>query len=278
MQIFIDTSYKISKLITKNYSTSFYLSTCLLDKKNQDAIFSIYGFVRFADEIVDTFHEYDKKLLLDKFEQDYYESINLGISLNPVLNSFQNTVKKYKIEDTHIQSFLKSMKYDLTIKDYKNQSEIDNYIYGSADVVGLMCLRVFCDGNLQLYDELEFFAKKLGSAFQKVNFLRDLKSDIENLNRNYFPNIKNNKFDENNKKEIIEDIENDFKTALIGIKKLPKKSKLAVLIAFYYYKNLLHKIKNTSAKKIIKTRIRISNFKKFLLLLKAIINYKLNLI
>jgi len=277
MKLFLKTSYNISQIITKNYSTSFYITISLLDNETKKAIFSIYGFVRFADEIVDTFHQFDKKKLLQQFENDYYNAIQQEISLNPVLNSFQKTVKKYNIDDKHVQAFLSSMKNDLLIKDYSTKNEVDSYIYGSADVVGLMCLKVFCNGNSALYNELEFSAQKLGSAFQKVNFLRDLKNDIENLDRNYFPNVKKSNFDEKNKREIINDIENDFKMALSGIKKLPNKSKLAVLIAYYYYKNLLKKIRKTPAEKIIKSRIRISNFIKIILLLKAIIKYKLNL-
>jgi 15-cis-phytoene synthase len=274
MKLYNKTTFDISRVITQNYSTSFSLATRLLDKKTRDAIYSIYGFVRVADDIVDTFHNYDKKYLLKKFEEDYCEAINNGISTNPVLHSFQITVKKYKIPDEHIQVFLKSMKYDLIKNNYENKEEIEKYIYGSADVVGLMCLKVFCDGDEKLYNKLENSARKLGSAFQKVNFLRDLKNDIENLGRKYFPEIDKNTFSEDIKGKVIQDIESDFKFAFDGIKNLRNKPRLAVLTAFYYYKNLLTKIKRTPANKIIEKRIRISNFKKVLLLIKAIIFHK----
>lgn len=278
MQLYNRASLEISQIITKSYSTSFSFATSLLDKNMQDAIYSIYGFVRLADEIVDTFHDFDKEYLLKKYEDDFYNAIKQGISLNPVLQSFQITVKKYNISDKHIQAFLTSMRHDLNKKDYKNKAEVDEYIYGSADVVGLMCLKVFCNGNEKLYKELEAPAMKLGSAFQKVNFLRDLKNDVENLDRSYFPEIDKEGFNEDVKMSVIKDIENDFKASFIGIKRLPAKSKLAVLIAYYNYKNLLRKIKNTPAEKIIETRIRISNAKKMLLFLKATIIYKLKLI
>jgi len=278
MQLYHTSTYSVSKLITNKYSTSFSLATSLIEKEKRDAIYSVYGFVRFADEIVDTFHEFDKKYLLDKFESDYYDAVKHGISLNPILNSFQISVKKYKIPDEHIQAFLNSMKCDLEKKEYKSKTEADEYIYGSADVVGLMCLKIFCNGDQKLYDELKHSAMKLGSAFQKVNFLRDLKNDMEILDRSYFPEIANLRFNEENKMLIIEDIENDFKTAYTGIKRLPQKSKLAVLIAYYYYQILLRKIKRTPSNKIVETRIRISNSKKMLLLLKAMFVYKFNLI
>lgn len=278
MQLYYKTTYNISKLITQSYSTSFSIATSLFEKEMRDAIYAIYGFVRFADEIVDTFHDYDKKYLLEKFESDYYDAVNQGISLNPILQSFQQTVKKYNIPDEYIQAFLTSMKYDLVKNDYSDKVEADIYIYGSADVVGLMCLKVFCNGDVNLYNELELSARKLGSAFQKVNFLRDLKNDIEVLDRRYFPEIQQQKFDEKSKLVVIQDIENDFSSAYVGIKKLPKRSKLAVLIAYYYYMSLLKKIKKTEADKIIESRISISNFKKMLLLLKAMFVYKLRLI
>ena len=278
MKLYNDNSFQVSKLTTRNYSTSFSLATSWFDKNTRDAIYSIYGFVRFADEIVDTFHEFDKKYLLAKFESDYYDAMKYGISLNPVLNSFQITVKKYNISDEHIQAFLRSMERDLEKNDYYNKSETDEYIYGSADVVGLMCLKVFCNGNNALYNELEFSAMKLGSAFQKVNFLRDLKNDIENLDRRYFPQIDENTFNNNHKIALINDIEKDFNIAYIGIKKLPGRSKLSVLIAYYYYRNLLMKIKNTQAHQIMETRIRISNIRKISLLIKTLLVYKLRLV
>ncbi len=278
MQLYFKTTYNVSKLITRSYSTSFSIATSLFEKEMRDAIYAIYGFVRLVDEIVDSFHDYDKKYLLEKFESDYYDAVKQGISLNPVLQSFQQTVKKYNISDEHIQAFLTSMKQDLVKNEYSDKAKADNYIYGSADVVGLMCLKVFCNGDDKLYQELEFPARKLGSAFQKVNFLRDLKNDIEILDRRYFPEIQQRMFDEKNKLIVIQDIENDFNAAFVGVKKLPKRSKLAVLIAYYYYMSLLKKIKKTQADRILESRISISNFKKMFLLLKAMFIYKLRLI
>lgn len=270
------TTYKISELVAKEYSTSFYTASNLFHKDIKHDIFNIYGFVRFADEIVDSFHDYDKEKLLLKFENDYYEAIQSGISLNPILNSFQDTVRKYNIPKEYVQSFLNSMKTDLSKTTFYNQQEIDNYIYGSADVVGLMCLKVFCKGNETLFDEIKISAIKLGSAFQKVNFLRDLKNDTESLGRQYFPELVNKTFDEIIKKKIVLDIENDFKIALVGIRKLPNSSRLATLTAYIYYSELLKKINKTKAQKIITERIRVSNGKKFLLLIKAFAKYKLN--
>ena len=278
MERYNKTSFQVSKLVTKSYSTSFSIATRLFEKEMRESIYSIYGFVRFADEIVDTFHEYDKKYLLDKFESDYYDAVKHGISLNPILQSFQQVVKKHSIPDEHVQAFLTSMKYDLVKKQYKDKTETDKYIYGSADVVGLMCLKVFCSGDDKLYEQLEESAMKLGSAFQKVNFLRDLKYDIEILDRTYFPDIQQNRLEEKNKLIVINDIENDFNTAFVGIKKLPKRSKLAVLIAYYYYKSLLKKIKHIPSNGILESRIRIPNGIKMLLLLKAMFIYKFRLI
>jgi len=275
MQIFDKTAFKISKLVTENYSTSFSYATSLLDKNHRDAIYAIYGFVRFADEIVDSFHEWNKEFLLEKFEQDLNLALELGISLNPVLHSFQLVVKKYGISEEYISAFLTSMKFDLDKKKYQTKSEADQYIYGSADVVGLMCLRIFCDGNDKEFDRLKSPAMKLGSAFQKVNFLRDLKNDLENLGRNYFPGLNQQKFDETTKKQIIKEINTDFDIAYQGIKMLPADSKLAVLVAYFYYKSLLKKLEITPTNKILTTRIRISNVKKIMIILKAKIYCKL---
>lgn len=272
------TSFKTSRVVTQTYSTSFSLATSLLKREHRNAIYAIYGFVRLADEIVDTFHEYDKKYLLTEFEIDLKQSIEMGISLNPVLNSFQLVIKQYNIPYDYIHAFLTSMKSDLEKKEYKNQTEADQYIYGSADVVGLMCLRVFCDGNQKMFEKLKHPAMKLGSAFQKVNFLRDLKDDTEMLGRHYFPNININYFDEEAKKQIVLDIEKDFAEAYKGIKKLPAHSRTAVFLAYLYYRNLLKKIKKTQSSVIIKRRIRISNFKKIMLLLKAQTLCKFNLV
>ena len=271
-------TFRISKLVTRSYSTSFSIAISFLNREIRNAIYSIYGFVRFSDEIVDTFHEYDKKELLRKFENDYYEALRDGISLNPILNSFQCIVKKYNIPDELIQAFLKSMKADLIKNGTYNKPEIDEYIYGSAEVVGLMCLKVFVGGDEILYSELKSPAMKLGSAFQKVNFLRDLKNDVENLNRSYFPEFDINTFNDTVQNNIIKDIENDFSSSLPGIKKLPKNAKLPVLIAYFYYLNLLHKIRKTRSDKLINTRIRVSDFKKVFLLIKAYLTVKLNII
>jgi 15-cis-phytoene synthase len=278
VQLYLKTTFLISKQVTRSYSTSFSLATGFFDKSTRDAIHAIYGFVRFADEIVDSFHGYDKKYLLEKFESDYYDAIKYGISLNPVLHSFQLTVTKYQIPNEHIQAFLTSMKHDLIKNEYNTKTEVDEYIYGSADVVGLMCLKVFCNGNNKLYNELEHSARKLGSAFQKVNFLRDLKNDLELLQRSYFPEIKHNSFNNENKLKVINEIEDDFNSAYIGIKKLPKRSKLAVLIAYFYYISLLNKLKKTPANQIQECRIRISNSRKLFLLFKAMFMYKFRLI
>jgi len=248
------------------------------EKDIQNAIYSIYGFVRLADEIVDSFHEFNKQLLLQNFERDYYDALENGISLNPALNSFQITVRKYKIHDELIQAFLKSMKTDLSKSDHITKSETDEYIYGSAEVVGLMCLKVFVNGEEALYNELKEPARRLGAAFQKVNFLRDIKNDMQNLNRKYFHNTVNREFDETAKKEIVNDIIADFEFSFTGLKKLPQNSKPGVLIAYYYYLNLLKKIRKTPALKLLDRRIRVKDSVKFLILLRAIIVTKLNLI
>jgi len=278
MDEYSTTSYRVSRLVTNCYSTSFSIATSFFKREKRDAICSIYGFVRLADEIVDTFHDQDKEFLLEKFEKDFYDGMDRNISLNPVLQSFLLTVKKYNIPDEHIQSFLRSMKFDLIKNHYSTKNESDEYIYGSADVVGLMCLRIFCSGDEKLYYELEQPAMKLGSAFQKVNFLRDLKNDMETLDRSYFPAIQEKTFDEDTKDIVIKDIEEDFRAALRGIKNLPDEARLPVYIAYTYYNTLLNKIKNTPAAEIMETRIRISDSKKMFLLVKAIIYNKLGLI
>ena len=277
-QLFDDVSFKCSKLVTKSYSTSFSLAVHMLSPIIRDAIYSIYGFVRFADEIVDSFHGFDKEELINDFEKEYYKSYNSGISLNPILNSFQHTVKKYNITDDLIQSFLKSMKLDLVKSDYNNKAEYDEYIYGSADVVGLMCLKVFVAGKDHKYEQLKDEAMRLGSAFQKVNFLRDLKDDNLVLNRNYFPGVDLNSFDENAKKMIIEEIQEDFNVAYQGILKLPIEAKFGVYTAFVYYKKLLKKLENTPCHEIGNARIRVSNYTKAGLLAQSFVTYKLKLV
>ena len=276
--LFDEISFRTSCLVTQSYSTSFSSAVRLLDRGIRPAIYSIYGFVRLADEIVDTFHKYDKKELLQKFENDYYDAVRCGISLNPVLNAFQITVGKYGIPDDLIRAFLKSMKTDLVKQDHNTRDETAEYIYGSAEVVGLMCLRVFVLGDEKLYNELEAPAKRLGSAFQKVNFLRDIKDDTNLLNRKYFHTVIESGFDEKVKKEITDDVDEEFRDALQGIKKLPSNSRRGVLVAFYYYKKLLVIIRKTPAEKLLKQRVRVPDFVKLFLLIKAYIINKLNLL
>jgi len=276
--IFDKVSNDCSKIVIKRYSTSFYFSSSLLSKSIRQDIFNVYGFVRLADEIVDTFHEFPKKELLDDFEKELWRSIDNKISLNPILNSFQSTVNKYSIPKDLIISFLDSMRMDLYKKDYESIDEYKKYIYGSADVVGLMCLKVFVGGSSEMYNNLSPYAISLGSAFQKVNFLRDLKDDSNILNRIYFPNVDMNNFDESSKQEIITEIEDDFKNAIKGIVKLPKNSKFAVYIAYRYYYKLLKKLKRISSENIVKKRIRIDNFQKFIVIVRSYVKYQLNLI
>ncbi|RBW56428.1 phytoene/squalene synthase family protein [Tenacibaculum sp. E3R01] len=278
-QLFDQVSYNCSKLVTKKYSTSFSLATRMLAPEIRAAVYNIYGFVRFADEIVDTFHEYDKEALMYQFEKNYYLGKHQGISLNPILNSFIQTVNKYHIEDELIQAFLKSMKADLFKTEYTTQEEYNEYIYGSADVVGLMCLRVFVKGDNKKYEELKKAAMRLGSAFQKVNFLRDLKDDIELLNRSYFPNIDLKQLDKDSKEQIIKEIEDDFEYAYKnGVLKLPVEAKFGVYIAYRYYRKLLKKLKSVPSSQIMDTRIRISNSLKISLLMRGYARYKLNLL
>ena len=267
IKLFNNISQEFSKLVTVKYSTSFSLATKTLNPSIRNHIYNIYGFVRFADEIVDTFHEFRKIVLLENFENNLFIALKNKISLNPILNSFQLTVHKFDIDYSLIQSFLKSMKWDLNKKKYKSQKEFKEYIYGSADTVGLMCLKVFVNGKPKKYKELVPSAMALGSAFQKVNFLRDLKDDYENLNRSYFPNIDFANFSEESKKNIINEIKRDFELALKGIKKLPNNSRLGVYTAYKYYLKLLHKLEKTPSLKIKSTRIRIPNYQKVNLLL-----------
>ena len=277
-QLFDSISSESSKIITKKYSTSFSIAVNLLSPNIREAIYNIYGFVRVADEIVDSFEEYPKEELLNRFEQEYRYSLKVGISTNPVINAFQGTVSKYNIDYALVESFLKSMRTDLEKQNYNNQKEIDDYIYGSADVVGLMCLKVFVQGDDEKYNNLKEAAMKLGSAFQKVNFLRDLNEDFENLNRSYFPNINPNNFTEADKSRVLLEINKDFEEAYKGIVKLPKEAKLAVYVAYKYYFNLLHKIERTPSKTLKEKRIRVSNPKKMVLLVESYFNFKLNLV
>ncbi|MDC0177167.1 phytoene/squalene synthase family protein [Polaribacter sp.] len=278
-ELFDSVSNDCSKLVTKSYSTSFSLAVKMLSKTIRNDIYNIYGFVRFADEIVDTFHAYDKEMLMEHFEKDYYLSKEQGISLNPILNSFQQTVNNYDISDEMVQAFLKSMKADLYKTEYQTKAEYDEYIYGSADVVGLMCLKVFVNGDDKKFKELKDAAMRLGSAFQKVNFLRDLKDDFEVLNRSYFPNVDLGKLDASSKQIIINEIEADFDFAYQnGILKLPVEAKFGVYMAFRYYKRLLKKLHKVPSEKIMDTRIRISNPMKINLLARSYVKYKLNII
>jgi 15-cis-phytoene synthase len=277
--LFDDVSNSCTQLVTKNYSTSFSLAVKMLSPKIRKDIYNVYGFVRFADEIVDSFHDFDIEKLINKFEADYYEALEDGISMNPILNAFQQTVRKYQISDDLVQAFLKSMKADLYKTEYKTKEEYDSYIYGSADVVGLMCLKIFVSGDSEKYEELKLAAMRLGSAFQKVNFLRDLKDDIEGLDRSYFPNIDLRALNNESKNQIINEIEEDFEVAFKeGILKLPAEAKFGVYVAYRYYKRLLKKLKNTPSSKIMETRIRISNPMKINLLARSFVKYKLNII
>ncbi len=253
-----------SKYVTRTYSTSFSLAINLLAPQIRGAIYAIYGFVRLADEIVDTFHDYDKKQLLEKFEADTHEAIQLGISLNPILQSFQETARKYNIGDDLISAFLESMKMDLH-KTHYDSEKYNGYIFGSADVVGLMCLKVFVNGNELEYNKLKQSAMRLGSAFQKVNFLRDIKNDFEELDRSYFPGVDLNNFTSADKTRIIAEIENDFEEAYKGIRELPRQARLGVFTAYMYYKKLLGKLKSTPAHEIMHRRIRVPNFSKLAL-------------
>ena len=268
-------SRESSKMTTTTYSTSFSLGIKFFSKKFHDPIYAIYGFVRFADEIVDSFHGYDKPKLLKRFAADTYQAIEEGISLNPILNNFQATVNKYKIELELIDLFLRSMEMDLTKKVYETADEYKEYILGSADVVGLMCLRVFCEGNEEKYQELKPRAMRLGSAFQKINFLRDLKADHYGLGRTYFPGVNMDQFNDTEKKKIEVDIQKDFEEALIGIKQLPKGAKFGVYVAYVYFYALLKKIRRLPAERILNERVRISDPAKYMLLFSSLLRYRL---
>jgi len=276
--IFDKVSANCSKNVTNSYSTSFSLATKMLSKSIRQDIYNIYGFVRFADEIVDTFHDYDKKELLNRFIDELNFSLKNKISTNPILNSFQYTVNKYNIDYGLIDSFLKSMKMDLKKIKYNSEKEYKEYIYGSADVVGLMCLKVFVSGDEETFKKLKPSAMALGSAFQKVNFLRDLNADFHDLNRTYFPNLDFKDFDDQSKMLIMEDIENDFRKALKGIYELPNNSKFGVYAAYKYYKRLLVKLKRTSYIKIKNERVRVPNYQKVDVLARSYVRYRLNIL
>lgn len=276
--LYIQTGFDTSRIITRNYSTSFFSAVNLLDKSIRNAVFSIYGFVRLADEIVDSFGQYDRDLLLTRFEKEYAEAAACGISTNPVINAFLSTVCTYNIDSGLIEAFLKSMRADLSRHVYTEKKDIEVYIYGSAATVGLMCLKVFTEQDVYLYEVLREPAMKLGSAFQKVNFLRDMKADMESLHRIYFPGITRENFTESQKQQIVAEIEKEFAEAYEGICRLPSNSRLAVYMAYLYYSRLLKKIKKTPAHRLIAQRIRIPNFNKALLFSRSLLLNKINLI
>lgn len=275
--LFDNVSYQVSKITTKTYSTSFSLGILTLHKSIRQPIYNIYGFVRFADEIVDSFHNYDKSKLFNKFKQDTFLAIEDKISLNPILNSFQETVNTYNIDLSLINNFLDSMEMDLSEKIY-NEENYNNYIYGSAEVVGLMCLKVFVNGNETLYNNLRPSARSLGSAFQKVNFLRDANIDYSSLGRTYFPDVQMNNFSQADKLKIEKNIEIDFENALVGIKMLPRFSRGGVYLSYLYYYHLFRKIKSLPSSKVLEERIRIANIEKMFLMFKSILKNQLNII
>ncbi|QIY83082.1 phytoene/squalene synthase family protein [Chryseobacterium sp. NEB161] len=276
-KLFDELSYKVSKATTQQYSTSFSLGILALSSKIRNPIYAIYGYVRLADEIVDSFHGYDKQKLLSRFREETSEALEEKISLNPILQSFQETVHQYQIDHNLITQFLKSMEMDLHKVDY-NSELYKEYILGSAEVVGLMCLHVFVDGNKAEFEKLKPYAMVLGSAFQKVNFLRDMKDDYYTLGRTYFPDVDIRDFDQKVKCEIEQDIHNEFQIALEGIKMLPRTSRFGVYLAYRYYVSLFNKIRKTSACKIINQRIRISNRRKISLMMGCYVEYKMSII
>ncbi|HTD40745.1 MAG TPA: phytoene/squalene synthase family protein [Mucilaginibacter sp.] len=277
MTLYNDTCFEGSKLITNKYSTSFSKGINAFDKRFRYPIYAIYGFVRYADEIVDTFHGHDQHKLINDFKEDAFKAIGQKISLNPVLQSFQLVVNEYHIESGLIEAFLSSMEMDLDQKVF-NGNEYKNYIYGSAEVIGLMCLRVFCEGDEELYNRLVPSARKLGSALQKINFLRDIKADYHERGRIYFPDVDFNNFTDSDKGQIETDIQKDLSAGFKGIKELPKGARLGVYIAYMYYRELLKKIIKTPASVIMQRRIRITDVSKNMLYLKAISKHKLGMI
>jgi phytoene synthase len=276
-ELFDTVSIKCSRITTKSYSTSFSIGIWCLEKQFRDPVYSIYGFVRFADEIVDTFHDFNKRELLDRFKKETYLAISEKISLNPILNSFQATVNRFGIDRELIDLFLASMEMDLEKKHYDEEG-LKQYILGSAEVVGLMCLRVFCDRSEARYQELKPYAMSLGSAFQKVNFLRDLNADIMSLDRMYFPGLEENQLDEHTKRLVEQSIESDFHNAYLGIKQLPRSSRFGVYVAYVYYRALFRKIRNTPLEKIFQSRIRIRNRHKASLLAYSFFKHRLNIL
>jgi phytoene/squalene synthetase len=275
MELYNKTSFNISKLVTKTYSTSFSLGIAAFAPKYRDAIYGIYGFVRLADEIVDTFHGYNQKKLIEDFRRDTEEALRSGISTNPILQAFVQTVNEYKIDYHYIDAFLNSMEMDLS-NSYYEKDEYNEYIYGSAEVVGLMCLKVFCGDDKELFQQLIEPARSLGSAFQKVNFLRDIKSDMEERERIYLPGISHaNKIDDESKKNLEQEVEKEFRKALEGIKKLPHGVKLGVYSAYLYYVALFRKIQRLEVKELMKRRVRVSNPAKIALLFRGLVEVRL---
>jgi 15-cis-phytoene synthase len=277
VQLFHTTSENCSRIVTESYSTSFSSAIRMLHKDLRTPIFNIYGFVRFADEIVDTFHDYDKSFLLQQFKTETYDAIERKISLNPILNSFQRTVNGYNIDHKLIDAFFHSMEMDLSKKAYDCEG-YKEYIYGSAEVVGLMCLYVFCEGKKDMYDSLKDAARSLGAAFQKVNFLRDIKADFNGLSRVYFPGCDFNNFTEQQKNQIEEDIHNDFRLAYNGITKLPLKARFGVYVAYKYYLSLFKKIKRLEPARVLEERVRIPNYRKAMIIFRAGVKNQLRLI
>jgi phytoene/squalene synthetase len=276
-ELYDKVSIKCSRLTTRAYSTSFSLGIRCLGKELRDPIYSIYGFVRFADEIVDTFQDYNKKQLLEKFKEDTYRAIEERISTNPILHSFQITANRYNIDRDLIESFLRSMEMDLNNKSYSSE-DFKKYILGSAEVVGLMCLKIFCANNEELYTNLKPNAMSLGSAFQKINFLRDLNADYFGMGRTYFPDIDMNNFNDETKKIIEESIILDFHHGYEGIVKLPRSSRFGVYVAYVYYFALFKKIRNTSCDQVLQSRIRIRNRHKARLLAYSYFKHQLNML
>ncbi|MDG2052305.1 MAG: phytoene/squalene synthase family protein [Flavobacteriaceae bacterium] len=276
-KLFDDISNESATLITKKYSTSFSIAVSLLAPGIRKAIYNIYGFVRVADEIVDSFEGYPQEDILNRFEEEYSYALKFGISTNPIINAFQKTVIEYSIDDSLVRAFLISMRADLSKQIYANKEEMENYIYGSADVVGLMCLKVFVNGDTKEYNRLKDAAMSLGSAFQKVNFLRDLKQDYTHLNRTYFPNIDPENLTTEDKNKIVQEIKEDFNAAYIGIKNLPKEARFGVYVAYKYYLQLLKKVDKTPAEVLMNKRIRVSNLLKIYLLFQSYISYKIKI-
>ncbi|MBS1664198.1 MAG: phytoene/squalene synthase family protein [Bacteroidetes bacterium] len=277
MHLFHRVSQRCSQITTEEYSTSFASAIRLLHRDLRSPVYSIYGMVRLADEIVDTFHEQDKQQLLTELKAETFNGILRGLSLNPVLHSFQLTVRKYRIDEDLIEAFFHSMEMDLC-RDRHTGTSYKEYIYGSAEVVGLMCLQVFCEGNAALYDRLLPYARSLGAAFQKVNFLRDLHSDYHNLNRTYFPDMEFDNFTPAIKREIEEDIEKDFRHAAIGVEQLPVKARFGVYVAYKYYFSLFNKIRNLEPAGVLRKRVRVPNYQKLMILLGASLKNRFNLI